>query len=53
MIAQAYLRTVSRLPSEQELARCEQYLASEKDEITGMRQVLWALINTKEFIVNH
>jgi len=53
VITQAYLRTVSRYPSEQELARCEQFIVNEKDEITGLRQVLWALLNTKEFIVNH
>lgn len=53
IIKQAYLRSVSRLPDEEELARCEAYVADSEDPIDAVRDVLWALINTKEFVVNH
>jgi hypothetical protein len=29
------------------------YMAAENDVKAGLRDVLWALLNTKEFIVNH
>ena len=53
IVKQAYLRTLSRYPSDQELARCRQSIEQASDTTTGVRDVLWALLNTKEFIVNH
>ena len=53
LIRQAYLRTLSRLPEEAELARCRQHLAAAKDRAAGLRDLLWALLNTQEFITNH
>ncbi|MBW3595657.1 MAG: DUF1549 domain-containing protein [Planctomycetes bacterium] len=53
VVEQAYLRTVSRYPREDELARSTEYLTSYEDPLDGVRGLLWALINTKEFIVNH
>jgi hypothetical protein len=53
MIRQAYLRTLSRNPTPEEIDRCEQYLASAASPADGARGLLWTLINTKEFIVNH
>ena len=53
LVQQAYLRTLNRHPNESEMARCQQYLAEAKDPIAGTRDLLWALVNTKEFIVNH
>jgi hypothetical protein len=52
-IEEAYLRTVCRLPSDQERARSEEYLRGAPTPARGMRDVLWALLNTDEFIVNH
>jgi hypothetical protein len=52
-ITQAYLRTVSRYPSDEELQRTREHLASADNPVDGLRDVLWALLNTKEFIVNH
>jgi len=49
----AYLRTLSRLPSDDELTRTVAYIESSNDPMSGAADVLWALINTKEFIVNH
>ena len=53
VVTEAYLRTLSRLPSSEELARCEAYIRDDKVLINGVAGVLWALLNTKEFIVNH
>jgi hypothetical protein len=52
LIREAYLRTVSRLPTEQELQTASAYLSESDDRLAGMRDLLWALLNTKEFIVN-
>jgi hypothetical protein len=51
-IREAYLRTLSRLPVAAELARCRQHLAA-ADPAEGRRDLLWALLNTQEFITNH
>jgi hypothetical protein len=53
LIREAYLRTVSRPPTERELARSRQYLKESANTAEGLRDVLWALLNTDEFIVNH
>ena len=52
-VIDAYLRTLSRYPSEQELDRSVAYVQDGSDPVEGVRDVLWALLNTKEFIVNH
>jgi hypothetical protein len=52
LVVEAYLRTVGRLPNERELNAAIGYLAESSDTIAGMRDLLWALLNTKEFIVN-
>jgi hypothetical protein len=53
LIRQAYLRTLSRGPDERELSRSLEHLRTSPTLMAGMRDVMWALINTKEFIVNH
>lgn len=53
LVREAYLRTVSRPPSSEELQRSRQYILASEQPSTGMRDVVWALLNTKEFIVNH
>ncbi len=53
IIKQAYLRTLSRYPTSAELDRSRQYINANDDTINGVRGLLWALVNTKEFIVNH
>ena len=52
-VREAYLRTVSRLPTDSEMDRCRQHLHAAGNAASGMRDVLWALVNTNEFIVNH
>ena len=52
-IVDAYLRTLSRYPNESELTRSVAYVHEATDPVDGLGDVLWALLNTKEFIVNH
>lgn len=53
IVRQAYLRTVSRYPADDELKKSVAYITQAEDPVDGVRDVLWALLNTKEFIVNH
>ena len=53
LIEETFLRTLSRLPSAEELSTARADVASAKDLPTGIRDLLWALLNTREFIVNH
>ena len=53
LVREMYLRTVSRFPTDQEMSRSREYLSSANDSVSAIRDVLWALLNTKEFIVNH
>lgn len=52
-VVDAYLRTLSRYPSERELNRSLAHVNDAADPVNGLGDVLWALLNTKEFIVNH
>ncbi len=53
LIRAAYLRTLSRQPTNVELADCRSHLAGQDDRAVGLRDLLWALLNTQEFITNH
>jgi hypothetical protein len=53
LVKQAYLRTLSRYPTAEEMDRCHQFLASSANPVEGAKGLLWTLVNTKEFIVNH
>jgi hypothetical protein len=49
----AWLRTVGRPPSEVEVSRAQRYLVTSESISEGLRDLMWALINTKEFVLNH
>ncbi|MFN4258234.1 MAG: DUF1549 domain-containing protein [Gemmataceae bacterium] len=49
---QAYLRTLSRSPDPREAAIARRHLEEAHDLTSGLRDLMWALLNTKEFIVN-
>lgn len=49
----AYLRTLSRKPNSQELATSIEYLKSEVSPVAAVQGLMWGLINTKEFVLNH
>ncbi len=53
LVEEAYLRTLCRYPTESERQIAAEYLAQAGAVAPGARDLLWTLINTKEFIVNH
>jgi hypothetical protein len=53
IVRQAYLRTLGRLPEDRETTIALAYLHEAGDQSKGLRDLLWALLNTKEFITNH
>jgi hypothetical protein len=53
LIRESFLRTVSRLPSAAELERAQKNLAAAGDPVEGFQELLWALLNSREFLTNH
>jgi hypothetical protein len=53
VIDTAYLRTLSRLPTDAERVAAAKYLTEGSSPAAALRDLLWALVNTKEFVVNH
>jgi len=53
MVTEAYLRTLSREPTEKEMTISLAHLRSADEAVDGLHDLMWALLNTKEFIVNH
>ena len=51
--SELYLVTVSRRPTKQEIEHCHTILAAASDRRTGLEDILWALINGREFLFNH
>ena len=51
LVRQAWLRTVSRPPSADESQRAIEHLESAESPVDGLRDLLWALLNTKEFLL--
>jgi hypothetical protein len=52
-IREIYLRVYSREPQSDELGIALEHLTKAKDEKLAFEDILWALINTKEFLFNH
>ena len=52
-VEELYLATLARRPTEAEKTRSLAHLASQKDLSRGLEDLLWALINSKEFLFNH
>ena len=53
LIHDAYLRTLSRMPTDTELTTATSFMTEADSPMEGLQSVMWALLNTKEFIVNH
>lgn len=52
-ITQVFLRTVSRPPTATEIEKARADLAAANSPAEGVRELLWAMLNTREFMVNH
>ncbi|HEV7405557.1 MAG TPA: DUF1549 and DUF1553 domain-containing protein [Chthoniobacteraceae bacterium] len=53
LIAEVFLRTVSRPPTTGEWQKARVDLKAARDPIDGVRDLLWAMLGTREFMVNH
>ena len=53
LITQVFLRTVSRIPTTTEMDEARSDVSSQKNPVDGIRDLLWAMVNTREFRVNH
>ncbi len=51
-IREVFLRTVSRPPTSTEFAQAQADIAAAKTPLDGIRDLLWAMLNTREFLVN-
>ncbi|HEX5102979.1 MAG TPA: DUF1553 domain-containing protein, partial [Pirellulaceae bacterium] len=52
-IRQLYLSTLARLPDDAELAACQQFISEAASPQEGLQGVLWSLLNTREFVLQH
>jgi hypothetical protein len=52
-LEELFLATLSRVPTEKERDKFAGYRATHKDRRAAFADALWALVNTKEFILNH
>ena len=53
LIDEAYLRILGRLPGDNERRIAARDLESDDELLAGLQGLVWALLNTKEFVVNH
>lgn len=53
LIDQVWLRTVGRLPTDAERERAVKHLAEAKSVAEGISDLLWVMMNSKEFMLNH
>jgi len=53
LVSAAYLRTLSRGPNDEELNDCRDHMLASENTVEGLRDVMWALLNSKEFITNN
>ncbi|MBM83424.1 MAG: hypothetical protein CMJ78_22935 [Planctomycetaceae bacterium] len=53
LVEEAWLRSLSRMPTDAEVERTVGYLKESENLAEGLRDVMWALLNTQEFLTNH
>ncbi|MDB5350766.1 MAG: hypothetical protein JWN86_2013 [Planctomycetota bacterium] len=53
VVDQLFLATLGRSPTDEQWRTIESSLASSRDRTAVMRDLLWALVNSKEFLFNH
>ena len=53
IVAELYLRCLSRRPTEDESKKIDAQLAAEKNPQAALEDVFWALLNSREYLFNH
>ncbi|MCR9295254.1 MAG: PSD1 and planctomycete cytochrome C domain-containing protein, partial [bacterium] len=53
LIEQVWLRTVGRMPTDADHARAKIHLSESPTLTEGVVDLLWAMMNSKEFLLNH
>jgi hypothetical protein len=53
MIEELFLATLSRFPDDREKRAAAEHVQKTADRKKAYVDVIWALLNTREFIVNH
>lgn len=53
IVEELFLATLSRKPLEKESAKAVEFLKGATNRTEALQDILWALINTREFILNH
>ncbi len=53
IIEEIYLRTLTRKPTEKEMAALNGVLVNEKDPKPVLEDIFWSLLNSREFVFNH
>ena len=53
LVEEAYLRALSRYPDEQESQTSVTFIEESATPAEGVQSLMWALVNTKEFIITH
>lgn len=53
LVEDAYLRTLSRYPEKDETEVSVAFIEESETPAEGVQSLLWALVNTKEFIITH
>jgi hypothetical protein len=52
-VEEMYLAVLSRPPSAGEREACVKYLKESPSSAKGMQGILWSLLNTREFVLQH
>jgi hypothetical protein len=53
LIQQAYQRSVSRSATQDELNKSRAHVKTSENTVEGLRDLMWVLLNTQEFLTNH
>jgi hypothetical protein len=53
ILNEIYQRCFSRLPTEKERTAIQQEISTQENKTQALEDILWALLNSREFVFNH
>jgi len=53
LISDVWLRTVGRFPTQEERRRATRHFESSQSVSQAASDLMWVMMNTKEFLLNH